>query len=68
MCQIFTENTIYKWVKRFTATDPILDSNRMHMTCVNCKKLDETGARLEISPTKSLAQLAQHTGVTVSSP
>jgi len=29
-------------VRRFTATDPILDSNRMHKTYVNCEKLDET--------------------------
>ena len=62
------ENTIYKWLKSFTATDSILDSNRMHKTYVKCEKLDETGTRFETSPRKSLAWLAQHTGVTVSLP
>lgn len=68
MHQIFKQNTIYKWVEMSTATDPILDSKIMHKTYVNYEKLDEIGATLEISPRKSLAWLAQHTGVIVSSP
>ena len=60
--------TVYKYVKRFRATGSVLDtkrSRRRHVLTV--EKLDEIGARLETSPRKSLAQLAQETGVSESS-
>ena len=60
---------IYKYVKRFLAASSTRDCKKVHgIPILTKKKLDIIGAGLETSPRKSLAQLAQHTGVTVSSP
>jgi hypothetical protein len=55
-------------VRRVHAKGFILDSNRTHESYwVTEEKLYNVGARLEISPRKSLVQLPQQLGVPASS-
>jgi hypothetical protein len=58
-----SRQTIHNLVNKLRTTGLLIDKKQKHKRRVLTEKLDDTGARLEHTPRKSLKRLAQETGV-----